>query len=50
MLSMKNRYLLTAGTLCYLNRQDYHLFENMNNLNQVNLLYLGAISLISSKG
>ncbi|HAV1627155.1 TPA: helix-turn-helix domain-containing protein [Enterobacter hormaechei subsp. steigerwaltii] len=34
-------YLLTAGTLCYLNRQDYHLFENMNNLNQVNLLYLG---------
>lgn len=34
-------YLLSAGTLCYLNRQDYHLFEEMNDLNQVNLLYLG---------
>ncbi|TKI06062.1 helix-turn-helix domain-containing protein [Martelella alba] len=33
--------LLTAGTLCYLNRQDYHLFEEMKDLNQVNLLYLG---------
>lgn len=34
-------YLLTAGTLCYLNRQDYHLFEEMKDLHQVNLLYLG---------
>ncbi len=33
-------YLLSAGTLCYLNCNDYHLFEGMNNLNQVNLLYL----------
>ncbi|MCX8958996.1 helix-turn-helix domain-containing protein [Erwinia psidii] len=33
-------YLLTAGTLCYLNRHDYHLFEEMKNLKQVNLLYL----------
>lgn len=33
-------YLLTAGTLCYLNRHDYHLFEGMKNLKQVNLLYL----------
>lgn len=33
-------YLLTAGTLCYLNRHDYHLFEEMKNLKQVNLLYI----------
>ncbi|MFG6078644.1 helix-turn-helix domain-containing protein [Erwinia sp. OPT-41] len=33
-------YLLTAGTLCYLNRHDYHLFEEMKNIRQVNLLYL----------
>ncbi|MBT9428600.1 AraC family ligand binding domain-containing protein [Candidatus Symbiopectobacterium endolongispinus] len=37
-------YLLTAGTLCYLNRQDYHLFDEMKNLCQVNLLYLGRDS------
>lgn len=34
-------YLLTRGTLCYLNRQDYHLFEEMKDLSQCNLLYLG---------
>ncbi len=34
-------YLLSSGTLCYLNRQDYHLFEEMKALQQVNLLYLG---------
>lgn len=37
-------YLLTAGTLCYLNRQDYHLFDEMKDLCQVNLLYLGRDS------
>lgn len=34
-------YLLTSGTLFYLNRQDYHLFEAMKDLKQVNLLYSG---------
>ncbi len=37
-------YLLSSGTLCYLNRQDYHLFEEMKDLQQVNLLYLGRDS------
>lgn len=34
-------YLLTSGMLCYLNRQDYHLFEAMKDLKQINFLYLG---------